>query len=156
MYILKSIALLGFLIIIGLSACNTASEAKKTTAPVKTPVDSLYELVVAKHDTVMPKISNMEALQQKLRKQLEALPNAKSSTFRKDSILQLLTGLQKGHDAMFDWMGDFKNTHLHEDFYKNTPEAELMLYLKNEEAKIETVARLMLESMEKSEAFLKE
>ena len=154
MFQFKSVAFIAIISILACCACNSTQSKQESSDKIKTPVDSLYELVIAKHDTVMPKISNLEGLQQKLRKQLEGLSDAETDKVQKDSILNLLTKLQKGHDAMFDWMGEFKNHYSHEEFYAKSSEAELIKYLKSEEAKIEKVAVLMLSSMAEGKAFL--
>ena len=156
MFQLKTIAFVAIISILACCACNSTQKSKESSTEKISSVDSLYELVIAKHDSVMPKISSLEGLQQKLRNNLDTLPIAKSSFARKDSILNLLTDLQKGHDAMFDWLDKFKNKYTAEEFYKNSHEAELINYLKSEETKIEEVARLMLGSMERAEMFLKE
>jgi hypothetical protein len=155
MFRLKSIAFVAMISILACCACNSTQKDPNSSTKKISSVDSLYELVIAKHDTVMPKIANLEGLQQKLRKNLDALPEAKSSFVQKDTIVNLLSDLQKGHDAMFDWMGAFKNKYSHEEFYKNSHESELINYLKSEETKVEEVARLMLGSMERAEMFLK-
>jgi hypothetical protein len=115
-------------------------------------IDKRYEEVVAQHDVVMPKISDMEVLQEKLRKKMKSLEPADSS--QKEEILSLLSLLKKGHDGMFDWMNEFKNKHLDKEFYEKTPEAELRAYLDEEERKIIAVGETMLEGIKKSEAYL--
>jgi len=135
--------------------CSCAQKSNNTNSSESTlspKVDSLYKLVVAKHDEVMPKTSDISKLSNILRKQLK---NEKESAV-KEKILNLLQGLQSGHDAMFDWMGTFKNLHLDKDFYEKKSERELMKYLSEEEIKIDRVAKLMLESIGNAELFLKD
>ncbi len=148
--------LLNFVIGFLLLSCtpNNSKEIKTEPQKQKTAVDSLYELVVEKHDIVMPKISDMEALRNRLNKKLEELPKEKATLLQREEILATLSLLKKGHDAMFDWMNQFKNLHLDAEFYKKSSTEELLTYLKEEEKKIEEVARLMLEGIDKANSLL--
>ena len=143
-----------YLIIIFLiTSCVGNSKKDKQTENMLNPkVDSLYKLVVAKHDEVMPKTVDISKLTQVLRSKLE---NTKDEV-EKEKILNLLEGLQSAHDAMFDWMGAFKGLHTNEEFYQKKPEQELINYLKDEETKIERVAKIMLESIGYSELYIKD
>ncbi len=134
-------------------SCQNSKEKQPGSQPLTDPkIDSLYKLVVAKHDEVMPKTSDISKLTQQLRKRLEI---EKSET-EKEKILNLLAGLQSANDAMFDWMGEFKGLHNNKEYYEKTDGKELSNYLKSEEIKIERVAKLMLESIGYAELFLKE
>jgi hypothetical protein len=147
---LSSFLVLTFLIFF--SCQNSKENQPDSQAKIDPKIDSLYKLVVAKHDEVMPKTSDISKLTQQLRKRLEI---EKSET-EKEKILNLLAGLQSANDAMFDWMGEFKGLHNNKEYYEKTDEKELSNYLKSEEIKIERVAKLMLESIGYAELFLKE
>jgi hypothetical protein len=136
-----------------LSSCST-KQTSKNEGIKYTSVDSLYTLVVAKHDEVMPKTADISKLSRILRSDLENLGEDKASTEKKERILELLSALQSGHDAMFDWMGEFKGAHTNKEFYEKSKENELLTYLKEEELKIERVAKLMLESIGNAEVYL--
>jgi hypothetical protein len=141
------------LIFLTLFSCQNSKENKQASeAKVDPKIDSLYKLVVAKHDEVMPKTADISKLTQQLRKQLEGI---KSET-EKEKVLNLLAGLQSANDAMFDWMGEFKGMHNNMEYYEKTKEEELMSYLKSEEVKIERVAKIMLESIGYAQLFLNE
>lgn len=134
-----------------LFSCQTEKSTENDRSK-ETSIDKRYEEVVAQHDVVMPKISNMEVLQEKLRKKMKALPE--NAEQEKKEILDLLSLLKKGHDGMFDWMNNFKNKHLDKEFYENSSEAELRAYLNEEERKIKEVGETMLEGIKQSEEYL--
>jgi hypothetical protein len=141
-----------FLIFLVLISCNENSKEASKEQTNHPKVDSLYKLVVAKHDEVMPKTADISKLTKILR---EKLSIAKKE-IDKEKILNMLQKLQSAHDSMFDWMGEFKGMHTNMDFYKSKSEQELLKYLKDEEVKIEGVAKLMLESIANSELYLKD
>jgi hypothetical protein len=150
MQIFKAFYLIFFLLLFSCSQSSNNSNSVDTKLNPK--VDSLYKLVVAKHDEVMPKDKDIVKLINILRQKLEI----EKDNSTKEKILNLLQFLQSGHDAMFDWMGAFKNLHLDQKFYENKSEKELLDYLSEEEAKIDRVAKLMLEGIDNAELFLKE
>lgn len=137
------------------AACSGQSNKKVGEVELSSSVDSLYKLVVAKHDEVMPKIKDIENLKQSLRDDLENMGTDEADKAKREEVLDMLSALQNGYDAMFGWMNDFKNPHLQADFYKKSSEKELLTYLKEEETKIDRVAKIMLESIGNAELFLK-
>ncbi|MCP4442218.1 MAG: hypothetical protein GY810_25190 [Aureispira sp.] len=108
--------------------------------------DSLYQLVIVKHDEVMPKTADIARLQEKLRKALAKLGEG-PKTPERDTILNMLSKLEQADEAMMQWMRDFKSVEVHEDHYVELPETEILYYLKEEETKIEDVAKKMLSSI---------
>ncbi|MGH1335408.1 MAG: hypothetical protein ACRBFS_04710 [Aureispira sp.] len=109
-----------------------------------------YEIVVAKHDSAMLLMGDIERTQRALR----GLLSTKEET-TKTQILEALTALKKADDVMMTWMHEFKSTELHEEEYKTLSEAEIEAYLKEEEKKIEQVHLDMSRSVEEGEALLK-
>jgi hypothetical protein len=148
-------ALLFLIFTLALCSCAEKSKTVEKELKLSPAVESLYKLVVAKHDEVMPKISDISKLSTLLRSDMENMGDDKESKERKEKILELLTALQSAHDAMFDWMGEFKSTITNADFYKKSKEKELLEYLKSEEIKIDRVAKVMLESIGNAEVFIK-
>ena len=142
-----------FLGLLLLAACQNPAPAPNNQSGLSPQLDSLYTLVVAKHDSIMPEIGQLEAYQFKLRK-LSAADSLPAE--QKKSALLILAQLKKGHEAMFDWMNAFKNPHLNDDFYAQSSEKELWSYLQTEEEKIEEVTRLMQSSMQNAKGFLEE
>ncbi len=136
-----------------LSIVSCQNNAQQTSSDEhKSPLDQRYEEVVAQHDEVMPKITDMELLQEKLRKRLKTLTETDST--EKEEVLGLLSLLKKGHDGMFDWMNNFKNKHLNAKFYEESSEEELKAYLDEEERKIVAVGKTMLKGIEDAEKYL--
>ena len=146
-----------FTFIIVLFSCNNENANHENKSRILSPkVDSLYTLVVAKHDEVMHKTSDISKLSRILRTDMENMGNDKNSEKKKERIIQILTSLQAAHDAMFDWMGEFKGITTNEEYYKKTKDEELLKYLHEEEIKIDRVAKIMLESIGNAELYLKE
>ena len=141
-----------FIFLIFLSCGQNSNNSNSTEIKSNSKVDSLYKLVVAKHDEVMPKTADISKLSNVLRRKLEIEKDSVS----KEKILDLIQGLQSGNDAMFDWMAEFKNLHLNKDFYEQKSEKELLNYLNEEEIKIDRVAKLMLEGIGNAETYIKE
>ena len=149
MQLFKAFSILFYLVLFSCSQSSNNSNSEDIKLNPK--VDSLYKLVVAKHDEVMPKDKDIMKLLKTLRQILET----EKDSAKKEKILNLLQVLQSGHDAMFDWMRDFKNLHLDNKFYENKTEKELLDYLSAEEINIDRVAKLMLEGIGEAELFLK-
>ena len=149
MQLFKAFSILFYLVLFSCSQSSNNSNSEDIKLNPK--VDSLYILVVAKHDEVMPKDKDIMKLLKTLRQILET----EKDSAKKEKILNLLQVLQSGHDAMFDWMRDFKNLHLDNKFYENKSEKELLDYLSAEEINIDRVAKLMLEGIGEAELFLK-
>jgi hypothetical protein len=149
MQLFKAFSILFYLVLFSCSQSSNNSNSEDIKLNPK--VDSLYKLVVAKHDEVMPKDKDIMKLLKTLRQILET----EKDSAKKEKILNLLQVLQSGHDAMFDWMRDFKNLHLDNKFYENKSEKELLDYLSAEEINIDRVAKLMLEGIGEAELFLK-
>lgn len=145
-----------FLTLIILSCKGGNDNNTNDNSSLSGSVDSLYKLVVAKHDEVMPKTADISKLSRILRSDMENMGEDQTEKIKKETILGHLSALQQGHDAMFDWMGDFKGIHTNEEFYKKNKDQVLLEYLKEEEIKIDRVAKLMLESIGNAEIFLKE
>ncbi|EJF52396.1 hypothetical protein SapgrDRAFT_0653 [Saprospira grandis DSM 2844] len=142
-----------FLGLLLLAACQNPTPPPNNQSGLSPQLDSLYTVVVAKHDSIMPEIGQLEAYQFKLRK-LRTTDSL--SAEQKKAALLILAQLKKGHESMFDWMNAFKNPHLNEDFYTQSSEKELWSYLQTEEEKIEEVTRLMQNSMQNAKGFLEE
>lgn len=107
-----------------------------------TPVDSLYSLVGAKHDSAMLLMNAIYKSQRKWRKILND-----SSIQEKEFILDRLGALNRADEAMMDWMRNFKSMELETSFYQNSLESDVLDYLKNEEKAIEQIHLEMIESL---------
>lgn len=139
-----------------LVACQNNTPSSKTEINSEKSIlspnnEALYKKVVAIHDDVMPENSTIVALQQKLKKYLP-----KVSEDKKPELLEILSDLQKGFDAMMDWMHEFKNLELDADIYAKWTDSEIENYLKKEEDKIKHVAELMRSSIAHANAWIKQ
>ncbi len=105
--------------------------------------DSLYTLVVAVHDSVMPKMSDISVYQSKISKQISSSTNPKE----KEALLNKSSELKKAENGMMLWMNEFKNTEVDEAFYQKMSASEIRDYLLSEEKKIREVSLLMLNSL---------
>jgi len=104
----------------------------------------MYDKVMAIHDEVMPKISNMNRLQDRLEK---ALPNAEAGP-ELALVKKNIGDLTAASDLMFEWMENFKKK---KDM---SEEMTYMNYLTSEEIRIQRVSDAMLSSIAASEALL--
>jgi hypothetical protein len=128
--------------------CSSPSPSKPTPAPapkvqLSAENDSLYTLVVAVHDSVMPKMSDISLYQSKISKQISSSTNPKE----KEALLNKSSELKKAENGMMLWMNEFKNTEVDEAFYQKMSAAEIRDYLLSEEKKIREVSFLMLNSL---------
>ncbi|MFK7796590.1 MAG: hypothetical protein AB8E82_03990 [Aureispira sp.] len=134
-------------------ATNTHAETKEKIEAYSLPekMAAYYTVVVAKHDTAMLLMGDIERTQRALRAVLSQQEGA-----AKTNVLEALTFLQKADDGMMTWMHEFKSTALYEEEYKNLSEAEIEGYLQEEEQKIEQVHVEMSSSIAQGKALLEQ
>lgn len=106
---------------------------------ISTPESRLYDHVMAVHDEVMPKMSDIYKARKKLKK--IDIPDLES---RKNELIQ---ELEMADEAMMEWMRQFD---------KPTSENidENMAYLQDEKIKIEQVSVQMLKAIEQANTFI--
>ncbi|AEI46577.1 hypothetical protein [Runella slithyformis] len=124
----------------------------------QTQISTLERDVMTIHDAVMPKMSELVALESTLRKHIA----------HTDSLLTLLPGdttlqqvlehsrllsvqLQKADAGMMNWMRHYKG-----DSLKKLPTSQAIQALTQEKIKIEQVSDDMLKSIEETQNFLKQ
>ncbi|MBP7272909.1 MAG: hypothetical protein KA974_03660 [Saprospiraceae bacterium] len=127
-----------FIIVIGCGIVGCGQSSSTAT---------LYEEVMSVHDSVMPKMSDMERAQRKLRAQLED-KNIPKDSATQQLILDRIGDLETSGEAMMQWMGDFKEP------AETTPKAEAVKYLNIELLKIEEVKKDMLQSLAQADSLL--
>jgi len=99
--------------------------------------DSLYTLVVFKHDeSMLVHDENMPKVKRTLKQHYEDT-NEKEV---KDQIMKCLRTFNKASEDMFAWMRGFQGIDLYDEDYKAMQEQEVWDYLQSEEQKIEVVA----------------
>lgn len=139
-----------------IGACEAINTADKTEEKIEAyslpeKMGAYYTVVVAKHDTAMLLMGDIERTQRALR---AALPQQEGAA--KTKVLEALTFLQKADDGMMTWMHEFRSTELYEDEYKTLSEAEIEGYLQEEEQKIEQVHLDMSNSIAQGKALLEQ
>ena len=102
-------------------------------------VQTLYDEVMFIHDEVMPEMGTIH----RLKKQIRKLDTQDSISFA------LIKQLDEADESMMSWMAQFKTD-------KDASDEEKMAYLNEEKAKISEVSRLMKQSIEDANTFLKD
>jgi excinuclease UvrABC ATPase subunit len=125
-----------------------------TTEGTKTPADSLYELVMAGHDEVMPRMGKIRGAQkeaQRLVDSINALPeNAKAASLAiKSKLEELVKELGYADFAMDKWMTEFNL-----DSAKDNVELRIQ-YLNEEKLKVDKVKEAIIKSLAKADSLLK-
>ena len=119
-----------FLIIIAIVILSQASCKHSHPGMEDNP---LYMEVMAVHDSIMPKMSDIHDL----KKELKAFAESPA----KDQVMSAIGDLDKADEAMMEWMANFK-----------TPEdkAQLETYLNNQKTQINQVAAQMYSAIEQA------
>lgn len=120
---------------------------------IQKQVDALEKQVIAVHDEVMPKMTEIHFLRKTITEKTEAL--AADST-KVDSLLYfqgrgaiISENLEKAEDAMNKWMVDF-----HEVTNQKVKPEEMLDMMKGEQTKITEVKDMMLSSIKEAKEFL--
>jgi signal transduction histidine kinase len=120
---------------------------------IEKQVKALEKEVIAVHDEVMPKMTEISFLRQTIQKKAAAF--AADST-KMDSLLYyqgkgavVSNNLTRAEDAMNKWMVDF-----HEVTNQKVKPEEMLDLLKGEQTKINEVKDMMLSSIKEAKAFL--
>lgn len=127
-----------FLVLTGMWSCQSGSEQQTEDATYS----KYYDSVMVIHDRTMPYMSTIENLRQQLK-------DKKETTEDQDEIMninQLLGGLNKGEDAMFDWMQQFKPDSLQDD--------EKLRYIQNELINVQRMEDIMMDGIHQAQEFL--
>lgn len=133
-----------------LVSCSQGKNGAKTDSPEQQAesIELQMKKVMAVHDSIMPWMDHMHALQQALdAKNDEARMNDESPN---GDIEGARAELEAASEAMMLWMSEFKP----EEFEKD--KSSLMEYLEEEEEKISNVGEQMKASIESAEAILNE
>ena len=111
--------------------------------------EALKKEIFMIHDEVMPKTSEINRLQRKIRAVVKDNPALDSASQQKISDVQVQ--LEKAHDEMMVWMNNFKSP---AKLRASKSHEEIIQYLEDEKSKIELVRVNMLSSIEAGEALL--
>lgn len=120
---------------------------------VQKQVESLEKQVIAVHDEVMPKMTELHFLRKTIEKKTAALAADSTKT---DSLLYfqgkgavISENLKEAEDAMNTWMVDF-----HEVSNQKVKPEEMLDLMKAEQTKINEVKDMMLSSIKEAKEFL--
>lgn len=113
--------------------------------------EDLKKEIFVIHDDVMPKTSEINRLQRKIRKLTKDNPSLDDSTRLKISDVQIQ--LEKAHDGMMVWMNNFKSP---AKLRPSKSHEEIMQYLVEEKLKITQVRDDMLLSIESGTSLVNE
>jgi succinate dehydrogenase flavin-adding protein (antitoxin of CptAB toxin-antitoxin module) len=136
-----------------LQACGGQREEKtQETAPAKSPYtqeqlllqDSLWTGIMAVHDSVMPKTSDINRMSQRFKKELKENPKLDVAT--KSQLITVLEFLEQSDASMFDWMNNLKQ--INNLRKAEMPHEEIVSYLLQEKTAIVKVSDAMLTSLD--------
>lgn len=109
-----------------------------------------WDTIMAVHDELMPKMSDINRLNQELAARLGALDSTKVE--EKRAILEQIEGLNSAENTMMDWMANVKPI---EELRNEGDHAKVMEYLETEQKKVDQMKEEMLKSIESAEQFIK-
>ncbi len=132
-----------------------ASHAHSVETSENTRVDSLKKTVLTVHDSVMPKMDIIMSLRMRTQKEIKQLDSLSKvnpgqvNAPQREQLGNLLQELDRADEAMMQWMQQFDSQ------MKDKTDAQKIVYLKNEKARIDSVRTQMLESIGKGQQLLK-
>jgi hypothetical protein len=155
----KIIVLLIAIVCLVITSCGSGDTRHdqhkgKTVEGFKTPADSLYALVMAGHDEVMPRMGKIRGAQketQRLLDSIAALPAKEIAAAAevKSKLEELARDLGYADFAMDKWMTEFSL-----DSAKDNPELRIK-YLTEEKLKVDKVKEAIIKSLAKADSLLK-
>ena len=107
-------------------------------------IDKLVDEVMVVHDEVMPVTDKLYTMRLKLQDQVKA-----DSTQDHTETLAIIADLEKGEEAMFDWMRNFNLQ------YEGETEDDTYSYFIEKKKSIEAVSAQMKDAQKRAEAALK-
>ena len=116
----------------------------------KNAKEELYEKVMAIHDEIMPKMGAIMKYKKQLNGKIDALieEDADANADKIAELTKAIADLDNSHKEMMNWMHGFDP-----DFEGKVKE-EVMKYLKDQENKIESVAKITNNALKNAEALL--
>ena len=125
---------------------HAAHHHADSTTHTSGPVADLEKKILAVHDSVMPRMSDLMRLQKEVSAKLA---NADGS--EKEKGLQISQQLKQADETMMDWMHQYKG-----DTLKELDQQQALDYLKIQEKKVNAMSSLMRKSLTDAEKYLKE
>ena len=109
----------------------------------------LYDEVIGIHDEVMPKMSNLLALERQLMERIEQLDSTKAGDIDKaGKFKDQISNLQEADEAMMQWMRNFQ---VDQEGWSHD---SVMSYLSDEKERISIVREKMLNVILETEKLL--
>ena len=124
---------------------------KKAMSENEAAQETLYDEVIAIHDEVMPKMSDINRVKRALKEHASGLTSPKCEFQEEDrgKIKGMVAKLEEADESMMQWMRDFKKP-------ENVSHEKMMAFLEAEKVKISDVSDLMLTSLEKGDKLIKD
>lgn len=122
----------------GIWACSDKDKEEK---------DSLMSQVMAAHDEVMPKMGDLRRLSKTLNEKADSLAAQDSASFAGhiEELRSTAEKIEAANESMMEWMRQFEVPD------NEAPVQEVLVYLKEQKAKIDKVREDMLDSMEEGQ-----
>ena len=121
---------------------HMVSDSGQTTGPVA----ELEKQVLALHYSIMLQMNDLMRIQEEVSVKVE-----KSDTPSREKGQQILRQLKQADEVMMDWMHQYKG-----DTLKQLNQKKALDYLKIQQGKVNTLSRLMRQSLNDAENYLKE
>lgn len=109
-----------------------------------------WDEIMAVHDEVMPKMSDINRLSEDLTARVST-PDSIQMEEQK-IIRNHIQGLTNAENGMMDWMGNVRQL---DDVRAETDHAGVMKYLDEEKKKVDELKQQMLQSIESAETYVK-
>lgn len=129
-----------FLFLTGIWSCRSESGQNQESEDYT----KYYDSVMVIHDRTMPFMSTIDQLREQLKEIKESAEEGSGSDIT--NINRLMGELNKGEDAMYDWMHKFKPDAV--------PEEEKLRYIQNELHSIKRMEDIMMNGIHQSKEFL--
>lgn len=121
---------------------HTASDSGQTTGPVA----ELEKQVLAVHDSMMLQMTDFMRIQEEVSVKVE-----KSDRPSREKGQQVLRQLKQADEVMMDWMHQYKG-----DTLQQLDHEKALDYLKIQQEKVNSLSRLMRQSLTDAQNYLKE
>lgn len=139
------------------AACQPAQKAghegHTSSSEMPTAVADLEKQVMAVHDSIMPKMSDLMKLKKQVNERLAMFETQKPSaglTKEKEQALALVTSLTNADKAMMDWMHQYNH-----DTLAKLPEAQATEYLNGQLTSARAMSVQVRKSLADANAYLK-
>tara|TARA_R110002012_G_scaffold304752_1_gene508408 strand:+ start:16031 stop:16456 length:426 start_codon:yes stop_codon:yes gene_type:complete len=135
---MKKVVFLLFMVSTATACSNEQKEQK----------DALMAEVMAAHDEVMPKMGELRKTAKDLQAKADSLSTLTEQDFSTEisTLRQTAKSIEDANEGMMEWMRQFEMPD------NEAPIAEVLVYLKDQKEKVDTVRDKMLKSLEEGKA----